>query len=90
VAVNLYKEIQRIVIAVSYPWQGLNITDINKVQANIYFYRQLARCYQHLVSKEDRIVIEHFVANYFSFIEGIVQKIMQNYSNDAAKLLFEL
>jgi hypothetical protein len=57
VAINLYKEIQRIVIAVSYPWQGLNITDMNKVQANIYFFGQLARCYQHLVRQEERVVI---------------------------------
>jgi len=39
------------VIAVSYPWQGLDLTNPNKVQASIYFFRQVARIYQHLVAK---------------------------------------
>jgi hypothetical protein len=75
---------------VSYPWPGLDLTNLNKVQASIYFFRQVARIYQHLVEKKDRDVVEHFVSTYFPCIEAIVEKIMQNYSNETAKLLLEL
>lgn len=89
-AVSLYKEILRIVIAVSYPWPGLDLVNPNKVQASIYFYRQVGRIYQHLVAEKDRAVIENFVSSYFPYIETVVEKIMQNYSNDTAKLLCEV
>lgn len=59
------------------------------MQASIYFFRQVARVYQNL-NNPDRQVLEHFVSSYFPLIEGIVEKIMQNYNNDTAKLLWEL
>jgi hypothetical protein len=90
VAVNLYRKILKIVIAAGFPWPGLNISDPAKIQANILFYRQVAKIYQFLAGDEERKILDAFVIQYFPIIEGLVEQILQNYNDQTSKMLLEL
>lgn len=67
-AISQYKLILYMVIAASFPWPNLNISDPSKVQANVYFYRQLAKVYQFLLDKQYRDLRDNFTQTHFPAI----------------------
>lgn len=74
-AVKLYKGIIYIVIAVDFPWTGLDQMLLNdlttKIEAGVYFCRQVAKVYEYFEGHL-RQPLENFISNLFPKLEDIV------------------
>lgn len=87
VAVNVYKEIVYILVAVSYPWEGLDLTKIEEAEPNSYIFEQIGVFYEYVVDDKERDVLEFTLNQYLPMIEGYIKQILENYSEQTAKVL---
>ena len=68
VGINLYKEILYILVAVSYPWPGLDLVNTSLVQPNAYIFGQIGRVYQYMMDEDRRPILEKTVDDYYPMI----------------------
>lgn len=76
VAINVYKEIIYILVAVSYPWEGLDITNMDYVEANSIIFEQIGVVYEYLLEEHGRSILEATINQYFPMIEGLIKQIL--------------
>lgn len=57
--------------------------------ASIYFTRQLTKAYEWN-TKGERVNLENFIIKYFPTLENIAEKILSNYSEVTAPVLYEI
>lgn len=54
VAVNIYKEVIYILVAVSYPWNGLDLSKVEEIEPNAYIFEQIGKVYEYLLEDNYR------------------------------------
>lgn len=92
-AVNLYQDIVYMVLAVDFPWPGVEhaLADdlTGPIAAGIYFSRQVVKVNEWFQGDERR-PLEVFLTQFMPQIEGVLEQVLANYNDETAKLLEQI